>query len=78
MNATTQAIIDRLPKKPILAPGDISAAYWLATCNSILADIKTGKIAANVVGGKYIISRSAAEAYIAANEYKPQEGTIRK
>lgn len=78
MNATTQAIIDRLPKKPILAPGDIAAAYGLATCSSILADIKTGKLEVNAVGGKYLISHAAAEAYIAANEYKPQEGTIRK
>lgn len=78
MNATTQAIIDRLPKKPIISPKDVADAYGLKTSDPILADIKTGKIAANVAGGKYIISRNAAEAYIAANEYKPQEGTIRK
>ena len=78
MNATTKAIIDRLPDRPILAPIDIAAAYGLATCNSILADIKLGRIAANMCGGKYIISREAAEAYVAANEYKPTEGTIKK
>ena len=78
MNATTQAIIARLPKKPILAPGDIAAAYGLATCSSILADIKTGKIEVNSIGGKYLISHEAAEAYIAANEYKAQEGTLKK
>lgn len=76
MNTTTQAIIGRLPKKPLLAPADISAAYGLATCNSILADIKTGKLAANTIGGKYVISHAAAEAYVAANEYVPDEGTI--
>jgi len=78
MNATTQVIIARLPKKPILAPVDIAAAYGLATCSSILADIKTGKIEVNSVGGKYLISHEAAEAYIAANEYKAQEGTLKK
>ena len=78
MNATTKAIIDRLPNRPILAPGDVAAAYGLATCSSILADIKLGKLAANMCGGKYIISREAAAAYVAANEYQPTEGTIKK
>ena len=76
MNATTRSIIDLLPKKPLIAPADIAAAYGLATTNAILADIKVGKLPANMIGGKYLISRSAAEAYIAANEYSPDEGTI--
>lgn len=80
MNATTKAIIDRLRKigNPILQPADIAAAYGFATSNTILADIKLGRIAANVCGGKYNISLDAAEAYVAANEYKPTEGTIKK
>ena len=80
MNATTQAIIARLRKagRPILQPADIAAAYGFSTCSSILADIKTGKIAANVCGGKYLISLEAAEAYVAANEYHHTEGTIKK
>ena len=76
MNATTQAIIERLPKKPLLSPGDIAAAYGLASTNTILADIKTGKLAANMIGGKYVISREAARDYIVTNEYQPDEGTI--
>ena len=76
MNATTQSIIDRLPRKPLVTPADVAAAYGLATTKSILDDIKTGKLAANVIGGKYIISRDAARDYIAANEYQPDEGTI--
>jgi hypothetical protein len=78
MNATTKAIIDRLPRKPLLTPKEVADAYGLKTNDPVLADIRLGRIAANVVGGKYIISREAAAAYIAANEYKPQEGTIRK
>ena len=80
MNATTQAIIERLRKigRPILQPADIAAAYGFATASSILADIKLGKIATNICGGKYNISLEAAEAYIAANEYQPEEGTIKK
>ena len=76
MNATTQTIIAQLPKKPLLSPADIAAAYGLATTNAIIADIKVGKLPANMIGGKYLISRSAAEAYIAANEYIADEGTI--
>ena len=76
MNATTQVIIDQLPKKPLLSPADVAAAYGLASANPILADIKVGKLAANTINGRYIISRSAAESYIAANEYRPDEGTL--
>ena len=76
MNATTLSIIKLLPQKPLLSPADVAAAYGLASTNTILADIKTGKLAANVIGGKYIISRDAARDYIAANEYQPDEGTI--
>ena len=77
MNSTTRAIIDRLPKKPLLAPADVSAAYGLATTSPILADIKLGRLAANSINGKYIVSREAAEEYILANEYEPEEGTIK-
>lgn len=73
MNATTQTIIQMLPRKPLLSPADIAAAYGLSTTQSIIADIKTGKLAANMIGGKYIISRDAAREYIAANEYTPDE-----
>ena len=46
---------------------------------SIIADIKTGKVAANKrPGGQYVISLEAAEAYVAANEYIPEEGTMEK
>jgi len=76
MNATTKAIIAQLPKKPILIPAEIAAAYGLATAVPIIADIKTGKLAANVINGRYLISREAAERYIAANEYEPEEGSI--
>ena len=76
MNKTTQAIIAQLPKKPLLSPADLAAAYGLATAVPIIADIKVGKLAANSINGRYIISRAAAEAYIEANEYSPDEGTI--
>jgi hypothetical protein len=73
MNETTKAIIDRLPKKPIIAPADIAAAYGMATTDAIIADIKTGNLEANLLNGRYIIARVAAEAYIKRNEYIPDE-----
>lgn len=76
MNATTLSIIQALPRKPLLSPADISAAYGLATSSPILADIKVGKLAANAINGRYLISRQEAERYINANEYTPDEGTI--
>jgi len=76
MNATTLAIIKMLPQKPLLSPADVAAAYGLATTQTILADIKVGRLAANIVGGRYVISRDAARDYIAANEYQPDEGVL--
>lgn len=76
MNATTQAIIAQLPKRPLLSPADIAASYGLATSAPIIADIKVGKLAANAINGRYLISRQEAERYIEANEYTPDEGTI--
>ena len=77
MNATTLSIIELLPKKPLLSPADIAAAYGLATSQPIIADIKVGKLAANMINGRYIISRDAARDYIVANEYSPDEGTLK-
>ena len=76
MNATTKAIIERLPHKPLLSPADVAAAYGLKTNDPILADIKTGKLQTNKICGKYIVSREAAEKYIEANEFEPDEGTL--
>lgn len=76
MNATTLAIIQQLPRKPLLSPADVAAAYGLAGTTAIIADIKTGKLQANVLNGKYIISRDAARDYIVSNEFTPDEGTL--
>ena len=76
MNATTLAIIQQLPRKPLLSPADVAAAYGLAGTTAIIADIRTGKLQANVLNGKYIISRDAARDYIVSNEFTPDEGTL--
>ena len=73
MNATTLSIVKLLPQKPLLSPAEIAAAYGLASANPIIADIKVGKLAANMINGRYIISRDAARDYIVANEFIPDE-----
>lgn len=73
MNATTQAIIDRLPKKPVLIPAVIASAFGMASANPILDAIKRGKIAASSVGGKFYISREEAARYIESTSYVADE-----
>ena len=73
MNATTQAIIARLPKKPILAPGDIAAVFGMATSAAIIDAVKRGQIAASCVGGKFYISRDEAARYIESTAYTADE-----
>ena len=73
MNATTKAIIDRLPGKPILSPGDIAAAYGKVDGAIVIADIKRGKLSANRIGGQFLIARSEAVRYVESNEYTADE-----
>lgn len=74
MNATTQAIINRLPDKPVLIPAEIAAAFGMATANPILDAIKRGEISASSVSGKFYICREAAARYIESTAYTPDEG----
>lgn len=76
MNATVETIIARLPKKALLVPADIAAACGLATSDPILADIKTGRLAAARIGGKYIVSREEAVRYVGSLAYIPEEGSL--
>ena len=60
----------------VLSVARSNCAYGLAGSSAILADIKTGKLAANIVNGRYLIARAEAERYIEANEFIPDEGTL--
>lgn len=73
MNATTQAIIDRLPQKPVLSPGDIAAAYGMPDATPILEAIRRGRILAATVGRKFYVSRDEAARYIETTAYKADE-----
>lgn len=74
MNATTQAIIDRLPDKPVLIPAEIAAAFGMADGGPIISAIKRGKISASCVSGKFYICREAAARYIESTAYRADEG----
>lgn len=78
MNATTQAILDRLPQQDILTPVDIALAYGMRSPNPVLADIKVGRMSVHSVNGRFLVSRAEAIRYISANEYVPDEGEIAK
>lgn len=78
MNATTEAMKARLPRREILCPGDIAMAMGLLSSNSIIQAIKDGRISAskNILNGRYSIARTEAERYIESTAYTPDEGTI--
>ncbi len=72
-NATTQAIIDRLPNKPILTPIEIAAAFGMPDSSAVLDAIRRGYILAATLGRKFFISRSEAERYIESTAYQADE-----
>lgn len=78
MNATTQAILDRLPQRDILTPVDIAIAYGMRSQNPILADIKLGRMSVHAVNGRFLVARAEAVRYITENEYVPDEAALTK
>ena len=78
MNATTQAIIRRLPDKPLISPQEIADAFALQTPHVVIQDIACGKLAAARMGNRYIIARDEAARYIATKTVIPTEGSIPK
>ncbi len=77
MNATTQLMKDRLPKKDLLCPGEIAGAIGLATTNPIIQAIKDGRIsAAKNPSGRFVIAHAEAERFIDTTAYVPEEGTL--
>ena len=77
MNGTTQAILERLPKKALLTPREIADAYDVSTTTRILADIRSGELAANGLSSDSPkIGLEVAKAYILSKEIKPTEGLL--
>jgi len=73
MNATTQAIIERLPNKPILTPIEIAAAFGMPDSSAVLDAIRRGRILSATVGRKFYIAREEAARYIEATAFIPDE-----
>jgi hypothetical protein len=73
MNPSTQSIIDRLPNKPIIGPGDIAAAFGMPDASRVIDAIRRGKILAATIGRKFYISRDEAARYIESTEYVADE-----
>lgn len=78
MNATTRAIINRLPDKPLISPQEIADAFALQTPHAILQDIACGKLAAVKIGGRNIVAIEEAKRYVATKTVIPTEGSIQK
>lgn len=78
MNATTEIMKQRLPKKDLLCPGEIAGAVGLSSTQPILQAIKDGRLAAakSALTGRFVIARVEAERYIDTTAYTPEEGTL--
>lgn len=77
MNGTTQAILERLPKKDLVTPREIADAYDVSSTSRILQDIKSGILAANGLStDSPKIGIEVAKAYILSKEVRPTEGLL--
>ena len=76
MNPTVAAIVERLPRKPLVSPQEIADAFGFATPKTVFDDISLGDLAAVKAGGRYIVSRAEAIRYVSSKAVVPTEGKI--
>lgn len=76
MNPTVAAIVERLPKKPLVSPKEIADAFALQSTRPVLDDIALGDLAAAKVGNRYIVGRGEAIRYVSSKAVLPTEGKI--
>lgn len=76
MNPTVAAIVERLPKKPLVSPQEIADAFGISTPQSVIGDIALGDLAAVKAGGRYIVGRGEAIRYVESKAVLPTEGKI--
>jgi excisionase family DNA binding protein len=67
-NFSAEAIVARLPQKPILNAAEVADALFLANSRCVVAAIDEGKLAAIKVGKQYRIHRSEAARWIRSLE----------
>ena len=63
-NPTAEAIVSRLPDKPVVNAREISDALFQTTSRSVVAAVEEGKLHAVKIGGQYRISRDEAARWI--------------
>lgn len=63
-NLTAEAIVERLPRKPLLSARDVADAIGAASTKPVIEAIEAGRLSAARPAGRYIISRNAAEKWI--------------
>ncbi|MBR3583169.1 MAG: helix-turn-helix domain-containing protein [Kiritimatiellae bacterium] len=76
MNPTVTAILNRLDKKPLHVAQEIADVFGVQAQNTVVNDIKNGRLAAVKFGGRYLIADAEARRYIAATGVIPTEGTL--
>lgn len=67
-NPTAEAIVSRLPDKPLLTARDIADALFLLTARSVTDAIDDGSIQAVKIGKQYRIARAEAARWIRSLE----------
>jgi excisionase family DNA binding protein len=70
INATAQAIIDRLPQTQLLTPLDIAMAFGLKSNHSVYEAAQEGKLAAIRIGNKVLVSRDEVIKWINSLTYQ--------
>lgn len=73
-NPTLDILITRLPATPTVTPEDIAAAVGHKSTASILRAISSGQLAACRIGGRYIIARPVAIAWLESTAVVADEG----
>ena len=78
MNATVEAILARLPDKPLHFVQEIADAFGIQTPSSVVDDINSGLLDAVKFGSRYIVSDAEARRYITSKAVTKTEGTLTK
>lgn len=63
-NATAEAIVARLPDKPLVNAREVADALFLVSTGPVTDAVDEGKIAAVRIGNQYRISRAEAARWI--------------
>lgn len=63
-NATAEAIVARLPGRPLVNAREVADALFLTSSGSVVAAVEEGKLHAVKIGGQYRIARAEAARWI--------------